>query len=151
MSTRGLRVALWAALLAPPVLFACDAPLAPVLVEGAERFEPPPVYNLWWEITEECSGRRRSFGRVRWYYVPGAHTITVEGREVEGYWSSAGNAIVLAEFSMLRGQLVRHEMLHALEGNVGHPREAFLDRCGGVVLCDGACIQEAAPDRKSVV
>jgi hypothetical protein len=138
-------VARWAAPLCAALVLACDAPVAPVLVEGAERFDPPPVYDLWWDMTRECSGRPGVFGRLRWYYVPGAETITVNGRQVEGYWSAAGNAIVLAEAAMLDGPLVRHEMLHALQSGTAHPREFFLERCGGVVLCDGPCIDDAGP------
>ena len=134
----------WWALLAAPLLLGCERAVAPILVEGAERFQPPPAYRLWWELTQECSGRRGLFSRVRWYYVPGAVTIVVDGRRVEGYWS-APNTIVLAEAAMLDGPLVRHEMLHALQDGDGHPREFFLDRCGGVVLCEGRCIEDAGP------
>jgi hypothetical protein len=132
------------ALLAAPVLFGCEAPAAPYLVDGAQRFDPPPAYQLWWEMTQECSGRQGLLGNVQWYFVPGARTLTVDGRTVEGYWTS-GNAIVLAGAVILKGPLVRHEMLHALQDAGGHPREFFLGRCGGVVACDAQCAAEAGP------
>jgi hypothetical protein len=133
-----------AALLALPFLFGCEAPAAPFLVEGAQRFEAPPAYQLWWQMTQECSGRRGLLAHVRWYFVPGARTLMVDGRTVEGYWTSR-NTIVLAEAAMLSGSLVRHEMLHSLQDGAGHPREFFLTRCGGVVLCDGPCVGDAEP------
>jgi hypothetical protein len=138
-----MRFVTWPALLlTAALLVGCERPAAPVLVEGAERFSPPPAYQLWWEVTQECAGRRGLFSRVRWYYVPGARTLLVNGQRVEGYWTSAGNTIVLAEAALLKGPLVRHEMLHALQDGDGHPREFFLRRCGGVVVCDGACADE---------
>jgi hypothetical protein len=44
---------------------------------------------------------------------------------------------------MFDGSLVRHEMLHAVTGDAGHSRSAYLSRCGGVVVCDQRCIDEA--------
>jgi len=132
------------ALLAAPLLFGCESPAAPLLVEGAQRFDPPPAYHLWWELTQECSGRRALFSRVRWYYVPGTVTLEVDGQRVEGYWT-APNTIVLAHAAVHDGPLVRHEMLHALQDADGHPREFFLERCGGVVMCEGRCLEDAGP------
>ncbi len=135
----------WSALLlATAFLLACEGPSAPVLVDGAQRFQPPPVYQLWWEMTQECSASRGLFARVRWYYVPGAQTLQVNGQRVQGYWTS-GNVIVLAETAMLNGPLVRHEMLHSLQDGAGHPREFFLGRCAGVVVCEGGCVDDAEP------
>ena len=135
------------ALLAAPVLalVSCETPAAPLLVEGAERFDPPPASGLWWQMTQECSGRRGLPSRVRWYVVPGARTIVVQGRTVEGYWTAPGNTIVLAEAAVLEGALVRHEMLHSLYEVAGHTRDPFLERCAGVVLCDFVCESEAGP------
>jgi hypothetical protein len=124
---------------------ACERPVAPVLVDGAERFEPPPVYQLWWEMTLYCTGRRAPLSTVRWYFVPGARTVQVNGERYAGYWSSAGNSIVLAEEAMLDGPLVRHEMLHSLVEVGNHPRGEFLGRCAGVVECDDRCVSDAGP------
>ena len=124
---------------------ACERPVAPVLVDGARRFEPPPVYQLWWRMTLDCSGRPVPRSAVRWYFVPGAQLVQVNGQQYAGYWSSAGNSIVLAEEVVLNGVLVRHEMLHALVGVGDHPRAEFLGRCGGVVECDERCIADAGP------
>jgi hypothetical protein len=137
-----MRCTRWRALLAAPFLLACETPAAPLLVEGAERFEPPPAYRLWWDLTQECAGRVALFSQLRWYYVPDATTIIVDGRHVEGYLT-AGNTIVLAEAAIYNGALVRHEMLHALHDVPGHPRDLFLGRCAGVVVCRGRCLEDA--------
>jgi hypothetical protein len=43
------------------------------------------------------------------------------------------------------GDLVRHEMLHALLQVDGHPRASFLGSCAGVVICDQDCISSTDP------
>jgi hypothetical protein len=37
---------------------------------------------------------------------------------------------------------VRHEMLHAIAADRGHPAEVFQRQCAGVVVCDRTCIAE---------
>lgn len=133
----------WPELLLLPLLASCQVPVEPVLVDGAQRFHPPAVYQLWWDMVAACSGIQGSLAAVRWYVVPDAQTVEVRGDRYAGYWSSAGNAIVLAEAAMYDGSLVRHEMLHAATGDAGHRRSDFLGRCGGVVVCDQRCISEA--------
>lgn len=96
-------------------------------------------------MTESCSGLKGSLSDVTWYSVPG-QSVGVNGEEVGGYWSSASNRIVVAGDGLLVGTFIRHEMLHALVGKQsGHPREYFLDRCGGVVSCARACVADAGP------
>lgn len=142
---RQMRSVRWSAVLLLPLLVACDVPVAPVLADGAQRFDPPPVYELWWDMVTACSGQRALLSRVRWYVVPGAHTVEVNGERYAGYWTSAGNAIVLAGAAVLDGSLVRHEMLHSVIKEAGHPRAHFLERCGGVVVCEERCIAGAEP------
>jgi hypothetical protein len=117
--------------------------LDPRLPDGTIRFTPPPVYQVWWSLTEECSGRSGSVSSVEWFVVPGVSEFEHEGRTVSGYWSRVSNRVVLAEKAMMDGSLVRHEMLHALEHDIGHPRQAFLQRCGGVVVCITSCLRDA--------
>jgi hypothetical protein len=140
-----MRSARWSGLLLLLLVAACERAVAPVLTDGAQRFDAPPAYQLWWEMTLQCSGRRAPLSGVRWYFVPGARTVEVNGQPYAGYWSSAGNSIVLAEAAMFDGALVRHEMLHSLIAVGGHPRHEFLGRCGGVVECDERCIAAAGP------
>lgn len=128
-----------------PLLAGCELLTAP-LPPGAERFAPPAVYRQWWDLTRTCSGRTGDFSRVTWYRVPGAVEIPLgDGTQVNGYWDSAGNRIVLAASSELEGDLVRHEMLHALLRQEGHPRADFIGRCAGTVVCVQRCITEAGP------
>jgi hypothetical protein len=55
------------------------------------------------------------------------------------------NRVVIAEDHIRNALAVRHEMLHALLGAVGHPRSAFLEKCAALVDCSGLCAQEAEP------
>jgi hypothetical protein len=116
---------------------ACRSVVDPLPSE-AVPMPAPQAYALWWSLTEACSGVTRDFDAIEWYVVPEAEMISVNGREYHGYaWPESGR-IVLAERAILKGALVRHEMLHALAGP-GHERKYFLERCGGVVACGGDC------------
>lgn len=122
---------------------ACDAPTAP-LPPGAISFEAPEVYAWWWSATEACSGLRGSLRSVSWYVVPGAQSIpSADGRPVAGMWYRQSNRIVLAEEARYFGDLVRHEMLHALLQGGDHPREQFVQRCAAEVVCVDACLEES--------
>ena len=122
------------AALASLVALSCQMPTDPPLPGDAIRFTPPPVYAQWWALTEECSGINRSLDAVQFYLIPNASTIPDNTYgEVAAYWSPASNRIVLADFYEMQGQLVRHEMLHALLRASGHPPAYFQGRCAGVV------------------
>lgn len=123
---------------------ACDWITAP-LPPGAEPFDPPAVYQQWWALTQECSGLSGSMGGISWYHVPGARTIAHSSGPVTGWWSSSGNKIVLAGDARLWGDIVRHEMLHALLARGGHPRSLFIGKCGGVVACTDSCLTDEVP------
>jgi hypothetical protein len=114
------------------------------LPAGSERFEPPPEYQLWWSMTESCSGLRGSFADIAWSSVPGVNALPGND-EHQGEWIEQGNRIVLAGAHKLDGGLVRHEMLHALARVNGHPRLEFLERCAGIVVCAAECISDAGP------
>jgi len=96
-------------------------------------------------MTEQCSGTTGDMSDVSWYVVPGVDAILDGDITVVGYWSRISNRIVLAGAEQKDGGTIRHEMLHALLRNVGHPRNQFLVACGGVVPCDSYCISEAGP------
>lgn len=121
-------------------LAACDSPTG--LPPGAERFTPPAVYRQWWTLTEACSGLQGSFDAVQWYLLPNGSTLRLDdGTVVDARWDGRGNRIILAADldGRYAGDLVRHEMLHALLQRGGHPREAFIGRCGGIVVCTTGC------------
>jgi hypothetical protein len=136
---------LLAAVAAVASIAACGNLVDPDLPANAEQFTPPPVYARWWSMTESCSGFSGDLSTVTWFMVPGVSTVLLDGKPVEGYWSLAGNRIVLAGNGRLSGGIVRHEMLHALMKAGGHPRARFLAACGGVVYCTEACISDAGP------
>ena len=119
----------------------CDLAIAPS-PEGTHRISAPPIFRVWWSLTQACSGRTSDLSSVDWHVVPGVAQFTRNHVAVSGYWSRDGNRIVLAERAMLDGGLVRHEMLHALVGEGGHSREAFLERCGGTVVCLTGCLED---------
>jgi hypothetical protein len=127
------------------LLEGCD-PTGSLLPFGAERFVPPKVYEEWWQLTEQCSGLTGDFAAVSWYHVPGAVDIPPgDGSLVNGRWDEAENRIILGGESERAGDLVRHEMLHALLRASGHPRQQFIARCGGTVVCTQQCIRDAGP------
>lgn len=123
----------------------CDDPVAPRLPEGARPFTPPAVYARWWAMVESCSRGRGDLAAVRWYVVPGAEFVAADGQRVGGYYTRAAHRVVLAGDGQFAGSLVRHEMLHALRRDGGHPRGAFLGDCGGTVACVGGCVRDAGP------
>lgn len=131
--------------LALPLLTACDA-TGPLLPPGAKRFVAPAVYQQWWDLTEQCSGLSANLSDVIWYRVPGTADIPLgDGSSVNGRWDAVGNRIILAGDSQFAGDLVRHEMLHALLQSAGHPRSAFIGRCSGTVVCTKQCITDGGP------
>lgn len=136
-------------------LAACESPTG--LPPGAQRFTPPAVYRQWWALTETCSGLQGDFDAVQWYVVPGERTIQLDdGAVTSAAWDAKRNRILIAAGPDGRyaGDLVRHEMLHALRQAGGHPREDFIGRCGGVVVCvtkcDAGAAAAPAPDPNAV-
>lgn len=126
-------------------LTTCALPTQPFMPPGAVAFTPPAVYHQWWSMVESCAGQQGPFSAVRWYMMPGVQSFARKDMKVAGVWTRANNSIVVGEHVMLNGQLVRHEMLHALMQYGIHTRREFLQRCGGVVTCLQSCIEEAGP------
>ena len=121
-------------------LAACHSLTDPALPATATSFTPPPVYSQWWTMVEQCSGLSGSLAAVSWFVVPGSSVNDGTDSEVSGYWSKASNRIVLANAFRTNGPLVRHEMLHALIQDVGHPASYFQQKCAGVVVCVKSCL-----------
>jgi hypothetical protein len=118
----------------------------PPLPANAQVFVPPPVYSEWWAMVESCSGLSGSLENIQWYSTTSLLRDPNDNDEaIAGYWSLAGNRIVLYTNDTIAGGIVRHEMLHALTRSVGHPRWAFLQACGGVVACLQKCVSDAGP------
>jgi hypothetical protein len=126
-----------------PGLGACNL-VAPKPPEGHRPLEPVPApYAAWWRITEQCSGLRGDFASVRWSELPGAATMRVLGEDAAGAWYPAARRVVLLPNYVYQGDVVRHEMLHALSRVRGHDRALFLGRCAGVVACFDKCERDA--------
>lgn len=142
---RSLSLLLWSAALGGSVLSCGDSLVDPRLPFGAKPFTPPSFYADWWEMTKACSGRSGSLSDVTWYTVPQGTPLELDGQYVSAYWSAASNQIVLSESVRDNGQVIRHEMLHALLRAKGHARAEFLERCGGVVTCGSQCVEDAGP------
>jgi hypothetical protein len=141
MSVRLRTLSIGGAIIAATIALACDVPTVP-LPTGAIEWTPPARFALWWQMTESCSGKQGELGAIRWYIVPNATSMDVDGKSVQGE-TIGTDRIVLVESYSLDGPLVRHEMLHALLGVGGHPRDAYLGACDGVVVCDSVCEAEA--------
>lgn len=102
----------------------------------------PILYRSWWQIVEQCSGRKRPIDAVRWYHVkPGE--LTIRGETAAGAWFVDGNRIVLTAGTLREGPLVRHEMLHAILETGDHPKEFFQQRCGAELACGGECLEKS--------
>jgi hypothetical protein len=126
-------------------LTACSLITSP-LPPGAEQFVPPAVYARWWAMTEACSGHSGDLGAIHWFRVPGVEFMH-NGQSVGGYYNQRTNRIVLVEEGIEAGRLVRHEMLHALLQQGGHPRSQFLGSCASLVDCPRICSQDVPPWR----
>lgn len=124
---------------------ACREIVDPPLPDGTQTFTPPSYYTTWWAMTSACSGVSGDLAAVQWYVVPAGTSLVLDGAQLSGYWSEASNRIVLRDDARSDGAVVRHEMLHALIRVGGHPRQYFIDRCGGTVDCVSACIADAGP------
>src|SRR5262249_9630109 len=111
------------ALLAMPTV-ACSTVTDPPLPAGAEAMTPLPQCGLWWRMSERCSQLSGDLAAVTWYVIPGVLSFGTDQKQGEFFPSS--HRILLAGRSTRDGQLVRHEMLHALLGKVaGHPAEYY--------------------------
>lgn len=128
-----------------PLIVACTNVVEPKLPADAEQFSPPSIYSKWWQMTQACSGLTGSLAAVTWYQTGQLVHDTQSGDVIAGYWLPESNRIVLATAVMTDGGIVRHEMLHALIGKLGHPRGQFLNNCGGTVDCEEPCVASAGP------
>jgi hypothetical protein len=149
-STAMMRRVLWLLTGAVFIAAACTDALGPPA--GAVGFTPPAHYRIWWAVAEACAGRTGDFDAVHWYTVPASESFSLEGQTVNGAWYQAGNKIALGANQMGNGELVRHEMVHALMQSGDHPRSIFLDQCADVVNCVERCVSDAGgpPDTSAM-
>ena len=127
------RAALTAVMLATTAFVqACSGVTGPPFPDDAVPMNPAAPFRRWWALTEQCSGLSGDFTSVRWFTVR-RPTIDVRDDQYDAYWYQKGNRIVVAERYALNGEVIRHEMLHALLRSGSHPSVQFTDHCGGVV------------------
>lgn len=133
MAARSLRLRAAAPALLGVLAGACGTlePGEPALPPLAVRIEPPAVYSEWFARTATCSGLTGSPQTIEWYVVPGASTFRAEGADRVGMWqrSDGRSQIVIAGAYEHHEMVVRHEMLHHLIGEAGHPTDLFEERC----------------------
>jgi hypothetical protein len=94
---------------------------------GSQPWEPPAVYQEWWEKTEACSGLSGEFERVEWMIVPG-RSFRCSAGDCVGHWDP-GHKIFLASEWAGHEMVVRREMLHDLMRRSGHPSPPFGSGC----------------------
>lgn len=100
-------------------------------IPGAEVVSAPAEYRTWWSATEQCSGLSGNYTKLEFYQVPGVSTFSSPVGTVVGLWNRSGiaNRITIAGNYLDNELVVRHEMLHALLKQNGHPAEYFVNRC----------------------
>ena len=123
----------WSVALGLVLVCSCESPKEP-LPAGAIALDPPPIYRVWWTEVEACSGITSDVDAISWYYVPNTGVFPVgSDPNVDGYRQPYHHSITLAGFNVNDALLVRHEELHAILHNVGHPTEYFVQKCGSIV------------------
>jgi hypothetical protein len=111
------------------LLAACTDVVAPAsLPEDAEPYENPAFAQMWSEV-EQCSGLRGDFSAVQFYVVP--HFSSKEG-VVKGQWYRP-HRIVLAATWKNHEPTIKHEMMHDLLQDSGHPPHYFNGVCGNLL------------------
>lgn len=107
------------------------APSQAVMPEGAVPVAAPAVYREWYQRTEACSGRTGNLDAVQFYVVPGVETFETRDGPQVGVWIGEGGShrIVIAGNYQGHEMVVRHELLHTLLRQTGHPEEYFVSRC----------------------
>jgi hypothetical protein len=98
---------------------------------GAVPMPAPPVFQEWFERTQECSGLQGTFAALRWFVIPGVSSFQTRDGPAVGMWKKGqgSGSIILAGNLADRELVVRHEMLHSLIGRSGHPSKLFIERC----------------------
>ena len=107
------------------------APSQAVMPAGAVPVAAPAVYREWFQRTEACSGRTGDLSTVQFYVVPGVETFETRDGPQVGVWIGEGGShrIVIAGNYQGHEMVVRHELLHTLLRQTGHPEEYFVSRC----------------------
>ncbi len=97
-------------------------------VDNRRPLDPvPAVYLEWHAEVEDCLGRTRAFGDIRWFIADALH---FRGVPAGGIWSPP-DRITMRVDRVSYEWAVKHEIIHYVEGegNSIHGTGVFL-RCG---------------------
>jgi hypothetical protein len=98
----------------------------------AERFDPPASYNDFWTQVQDCSGLSGDSARVHWYVVRGTVTFPCSYGDCRGLWVAPHDIYLsdaaAADIFFENFFTVKHEILHDLVGQGGHP--PVFQQCG---------------------
>lgn len=114
-------------LLAVLVLVACSEITAPPSDTALEITPIPAHYRVWWDELESCAKLSGDIDRVRFYADESQYMgQTPEGKPARAY-AQRGSRPFIVFFKDARHYegVVKHEMLHILLGEGGHPVEYF--------------------------
>lgn len=145
MQSRGFRtIARHLCFLALAVASACEQPVEPARFPAdAIAFDPDPIYVEWWSLVEACTGRVGNLSDISWYHSAEQSGLIYNGQSVGGLYFADGHRILLDRQLILRGETIRHEMIHALAAPNGHPRAFFAEQCAHLQRCIGCGYRES--------
>lgn len=111
-------------------LVACDSTItAPA---NSQRLEITAEYRTWWGEMESCSGIQSNIDAVAFYVVAGMDRETGAAGRTD--WDNSGHVqIVLDSLFLHSAFVVKHEMVHALIRQKGHPDYYFRGVCGNLI------------------
>jgi hypothetical protein len=95
--------------------------------KGDVPMDPPPIYQDWWGKPEACSGLHGNFDRVSWSVIEGPSFPCSSG-QCAGHWNNDHHIFLAGDWAMDE-MVVRHEMLHDMIGQAGHPAPPFGKGC----------------------
>lgn len=95
------------------------------------RFDPPPIYGLWKQEAEQCTGKSKP-GFPRLFLSPFGHV----GVSSLAEYFAHHEAVVFSLGTEAQAWVVRHELIHWLGAPTDHPPELFdlvNGKCGALV------------------
>lgn len=120
------------------MLAACEATSFPA---DAKPMAVPARWALDWRITEACSGLSGDFNEIQWFSTPGSASSSRPN--ATGAFFRDPSRIVMNENAANIPEVVRHEMLHALQPDVRGHTANFVGECREIVACPEECLEEA--------
>lgn len=104
----------------------CARVVTDPLPATAERFDPPPAWQVYLDSMRTCSGltRTASIDELTWYRAPDGAL----GEQIAARWDFPHRVILTAFYADTQnGDVIMHELLHDLLGSGEHP--PVFDRC----------------------